>query len=70
MALAAPKALKVDYFYKNADCDELIFIHKGSGKLRSMVGTLDFKYGDYLVIPRGMIYTLEFDTDRQPAFGD
>ena len=62
MMLAAPKALKVDYFYKNADCDELIFIHKGSGKLRSMVGTLDFKYGDYLVIPRGMIYKLEFDT--------
>ena len=62
MILAAPKALKVDYFYKNADCDELIFIHKGSGRLRSMVGTLEFKYGDYLVIPRGMIYTLEFDT--------
>lgn len=62
MALAAPTALKVDYFYKNADCDELIFIHKGSGKLRSLVGTLDFKYGDYLVIPRGMIYTLEFDS--------
>lgn len=62
LILAAPQAKQVDYFYKNADCDELIFIHKGSGKLRTFLGTLDFSYGDYLLIPRGMIYTLEFDT--------
>ena len=59
--LAAPTAKKVEYFYKNADCDELIFIHKGSGKLRTFLGSIDFAYGDYLLIPRGMIYTLEFD---------
>lgn len=62
LILAAPTAKQVDYFYKNADCDELIFIHKGSGKLRTFLGTLDFSYGDYLLIPRGMIYTLEFDS--------
>jgi homogentisate 1,2-dioxygenase len=63
VVLAAPTAKKVDYFYKNADCDEMLFIHKGSGRLRSTFGTLDFKYGDYLLIPRGIIYTLEFDTE-------
>ena len=60
--LSAPTAKKVEYFYKNADCDELIFIHKGSGKLRTFLGTIEFAYGDYLLIPRGMIYTLEFDS--------
>ncbi len=68
LVLAAPKARKVEYFYKNADCDELIFIHKGSGKLRTFLGTLDFSYGDYLLVPRGMIYQLEFDTEDNRHF--
>ncbi|HNE82209.1 MAG TPA: homogentisate 1,2-dioxygenase, partial [Flavobacteriales bacterium] len=55
IVLAAPQAKSVDYFYKNTDCDEVIFIHKGSGTLRTFLGNIDFKYGDYLVIPRGMI---------------
>lgn len=63
MAVAAPKKSLRDYFYKNADSDELIFIHKGSGKLRTMLGNIDFEYGDYLVIPRGMIYQIDFDTE-------
>ncbi len=62
IVLSAPTAKKVDYFYKNADCDEMIFIHKGSGKLRTFLGSIDFAYGDYLLIPRGMIYQLEFDS--------
>ena len=62
IVLAAPTAKTVDYFYKNADCDEMVFIHKGSGKLRTFLGSIDFAYGDYLVIPRGMIYQLEFDS--------
>ena len=62
VVLAAPSAKKVDYFYKNTDCDEILFVHKGSGKFRSTFGTLDFGYGDYIVVPRGIIYTLEFDT--------
>ena len=59
--LAAPQESQNDYFYKNTDADELIFVHKGSGKLRTHMGNLDFKYGDYLVIPRGMIYKMQFD---------
>ncbi|WP_109852472.1 homogentisate 1,2-dioxygenase [Aquimarina sp. AU58] len=60
--LSAPKNSFRDYFYKNTDADELIFIHKGSGKLRTLVGNIDFKYGDYLLIPRGIIYQIDFDT--------
>ena len=66
--LSAPTAQKVEYFYKNADCDELIFIHKGGGKLRTFLGTIEFAYGDYLLIPRGIIYTLEFDSEDNRHF--
>lgn len=61
MGLAAPKK-STDYFYKNADADELIFIHKGSGTLKTFLGNIPFEYGDYLIIPRGMIYQIQFDT--------
>lgn len=66
--LAAPKQSTKDYFYKNTDADELIFIHKGSGKLRTMLGNLDFKYGDYLIVPRGIIYKIDFDTENNRLF--
>jgi homogentisate 1,2-dioxygenase len=68
IALAAPRTSMKDYFYKNADADELIFVHKGSGKLRTLLGTLTFSYGDYLVIPRGMIYQIEFDNQDNRLF--
>ncbi|MCP4975135.1 MAG: homogentisate 1,2-dioxygenase [Maribacter sp.] len=63
VALAAPKKSMTEYFYKNADADELLFIHKGSGTLKTLLGEISFEYGDYLLIPRGMIYQIEFDTD-------
>ncbi|PQV51739.1 homogentisate 1,2-dioxygenase [Jejuia pallidilutea] len=66
--LAAPKQSTNSYFYKNTDADELIFIHKGTGKLRTMLGNLDFKYGDYLLIPRGIIYKIDFDTEDNRLF--
>ena len=66
--LAAPKQTTQDYFYKNTDADELIFIHKGSGKLRTMLGNLEFKYGDYLLVPRGIIYKINFDTEDNRLF--
>ncbi|MEM9687758.1 MAG: homogentisate 1,2-dioxygenase, partial [Bacteroidota bacterium] len=66
--LAAPRQSTADYFYKNADADELLFIHKGSGKLRTHLGNLDFKYGDYLLIPRGTIYRIDFDNTANRLF--
>lgn len=68
MGLAAPKQSMKKYFYKNADADEMIFIHKGSGKLRTFLGTIPFEYGDYLIIPRGMIYQIEFDNADNRLF--
>ena len=64
--LAAPKKSTKDYYFKNADADEMIFIHKGSGTLKSIYGSLDFKYGDYIIVPRGTIYQIHFkDEDNR-----
>lgn len=68
IVLAAPKKSLTKYFYKNADCDELIFVHKGSGKLRTLLGNIQFGYGDYLMIPRGMIYQIEFNDENNRLF--
>jgi len=68
ITLAAPKESLSDYFYKNADQDEVIFVHKGSGVLKTFLGNLKFGYGDYLVIPRGMIYQIHFDTEDNRLF--
>jgi homogentisate 1,2-dioxygenase len=52
---------QMDTYYKNADGDEVLFIHDGSGHMESMFGTVHFKPGDYIVVPRGTVYKLHFD---------
>jgi homogentisate 1,2-dioxygenase len=54
-------AEQMDYFFKNADGDECIFVHDGTGVLETMFGDVEIRAGDYLVIPRGTIYRLRFD---------
>ncbi|NHM06035.1 homogentisate 1,2-dioxygenase [Flavobacterium sp. CYK-4] len=68
IGLAAPQESLTSYFYKNADADEMLFIHKGKGKLRTMLGNIDFEYGDYLIIPRGMIYQIQFESSDNRLF--
>lgn len=63
IGVAAPTFKTMDYFFKNSDEDEVLFIHKGEGILHSIYGELPFAYGDYIVIPRGTIYKIEFTTD-------
>jgi len=66
--LSRPKNLSQEYFYKNVDADEVIFIHEGKGTLRTQLGNIDFSYGDYLVIPRGMIYQMSFEERNNRHF--
>jgi homogentisate 1,2-dioxygenase len=69
IGLAAPKKSQTEYFYKNADADEMWFVHKGSGVLKTHMGNIPFEYGDYLIIPRGMIFQLHFNgTDNRLLF--
>jgi homogentisate 1,2-dioxygenase len=60
ISVAAPRKSMTDYFYKNTDADELIFVHKGSGTIKTMLGEIPFEYGDYLLVPRGIIYQIHF----------
>ncbi|RME22690.1 MAG: homogentisate 1,2-dioxygenase, partial [Candidatus Zixiibacteriota bacterium] len=50
-----------DDFFRNAYHNEYIFVHRGKGVLRSEFGALPFEPGDQLIIPRTVIYRLEFD---------
>jgi homogentisate 1,2-dioxygenase len=68
IVLAAPKESMLGYFYKNADADEMIFVHEGSGILHTMYGDIPFGYGDYLVVPRGTIYQISFSTAANRLF--
>jgi homogentisate 1,2-dioxygenase len=61
LAICSPTKRSMDYFYKNAEGDEVLFIHDGSGSLVSQFGKLDFRQGDYVVIPRTVIYKLQFN---------
>lgn len=61
ISICSPTSRKMDYFYKNAEGDEVIFIHDGKGVLISPFGKLEIRQGDYVVIPRTVIYKLEFE---------
>ncbi len=68
IVLAAPTSGTKDYFYKNTDADEMIFVHEGSGTVKTQYGQLPFGYGDYIVLPRGTIYQIEFNDDKNRLF--
>ena len=44
------------YFYRNGEGDEMLFVHYGTGELQTMFGTIHYRKGDYLMIPIGTIY--------------
>lgn len=68
ISLAAPQQSMKDYFFKNADADEVLFIHEGAGKLHTQYGSVPFSYGDYVVVPRGTIYQIEFAGENNRLF--
>jgi homogentisate 1,2-dioxygenase len=68
MAVCNP-AEQMGYHYKNAQGDECIFIHFGSGVCHTMMGTLKFGPKDYLVIPKGVIYIMVWDKRQNGADG-
>ncbi len=68
IVLAAPQQSMVDYYYKNTDADELIFVHEGSGTVHTQYGELPFGYGDYIILPRGTIYQISFNNKNNRLF--
>jgi homogentisate 1,2-dioxygenase len=61
MGLCRPTE-SMDYYYKNGDGDDLLFVHQGEGRLETMFGVLPYREGDYLIIPRGTIYRVISDS--------
>jgi homogentisate 1,2-dioxygenase len=61
ISICSPRQRKMEYFYKNAEGDEVLFVHDGKGVLLSQFGKLEIRQGDYVVIPRTVIYKLEFE---------
>ena len=47
---------QMDYFFRNGEGDEVIFVHEGSGTLQTIFGDVPYTDGDYVVIPRGTTY--------------
>jgi len=68
ISLAAPQQPMTDYFFKNSGADEMVFIHRGEGTLKTLYGNIPFGYGDHLVIPRGTIYQMQFNTPDNRLF--
>lgn len=68
IVLAAPLSGTGDYFYKNADADEMVFVHEGTGTVKTQYGNLPFGPGDYVVLPRGTIYQVEFTDEKNRLF--
>lgn len=52
--LSAP----MPYFFRDADCDEILFFHAGAGRIETDFGPLAYEPGDYVVVPRGCVYRL------------
>jgi homogentisate 1,2-dioxygenase len=68
ISLAAPGNSMDSWYFKNSGADEMIFIHRGEGMLKTMYGNIPFGYGDHLVIPRGIIYQVQFNTPDNRLF--
>ena len=61
--IKAHSNLSMKFFYRNGHFDELIYVQKGSGVLESNFGNLVFHEGDYIIIPRGVIWKIKILTN-------
>ena len=57
-----------DFFYRNAQGDEVVFVGDGAGVLETQLGHIPFAQGDYLVIPRGILHRYTFTGRRCAAW--
>ncbi len=55
ISLCRPES-SMDYFFRNGEGDEVIFVHEGTGTLETTFGDVPYSDGDYLVVPRGTTY--------------
>ncbi len=64
IGICVPQA-EADYFYRDGEGDEVIFVHEGEGVVETIFGTLPYRKHDYVVIPRGTTYRFRFDAPQR-----
>jgi homogentisate 1,2-dioxygenase len=64
IGICVPQA-EADYFYRDGEGDEVIFVHEGEGVVETIFGTLPYRKHDYVVIPRGTTYRFRFDSPQR-----
>jgi homogentisate 1,2-dioxygenase len=52
-------------FYRNGEGDEVIYVHRGGGVLRTVFGRVAFAEKDYVVLPRGTTVTWELEDGEE-----
>jgi len=62
LSICRPKE-QMKNFYKNASCDEVIFVHEGEGELQTNLGYMNFHEGDYIILPRNTMFRLIHKTE-------
>ncbi len=67
MSIAKPSKTD-DFFYRNGQGDEIVYVTEGEGVLESQFGELPFSSGDYIVIPRGIVHRYRFDVENNIFF--
>jgi homogentisate 1,2-dioxygenase len=55
----------MDYFFRNGEGDEVVFVHEGKGTLETIFGDVPYSDGDYIVIPRGTTYRFMPEGDQR-----
>lgn len=60
------RAETMPHFVRDADGDEVYFVHQGRGRFESDYGTLSYEPGDYVIIPKGTTYRIHVDAG--PSF--
>jgi len=56
---------EMDYFFRNGEGDEVIFVHEGAGTLETIFGDVPYKEGDYIVVPRGTTYRFKPEGEQR-----
>ena len=67
LAVASPSQ-EMDYFYRNAVADEMIYVHDGEGVLESPFGNVPFSKGDYVHVPRTITHRWRFNEGPRRLF--
>src|SRR5256885_11042143 len=58
MNVTAPRA-PMDYVFEHRSATLVFFVHQGGGTLETMFGPIEFRKGDFLIVPKGVTHRFE-----------